>query len=136
MLFALASSYTVRYHVSVKATLIQAAPFAAEWKRHGLTDDDLRELESTVMERPTAGAVMAGTGGLRKIRFAPASRHTGKSGAFRVCYAFFPAYDTIVFIALFAKNETGNMTAAGKAAAKKMIEAFANGLTRQRGPMP
>jgi hypothetical protein len=120
----------------VKATLIQAAPFVTEWRRHRLTDEDLRELESAVMERPMAGAVMSGTGGLRKVRFAPASRYTGKSGAFRVCYAFFPAYDTIVFVALFAKNEKDNMTAAGRAAAKKTIQAFAKGLVRQRGAKP
>jgi hypothetical protein len=64
--------------------LTQTSGFAADWRRLGLTDDDMRALELAVMEQPEKGVVMRGAGGLRKIRFAPPSWHTGKSGAVRV----------------------------------------------------
>ncbi len=69
------------------ATLIYASLFVSEWKRLRLPDEDLRYLERAIMARPNVGDVMAGTGGVRKLRFAPPSRSGGKSGGLRVCYA-------------------------------------------------
>jgi hypothetical protein len=63
------------------------------------------------MESPDAGVVMAGTGGVRKIRFAPPSWNTGKSGATRVCYALFAAFDTVYLLTMFGKNRQANLTA-------------------------
>ena len=74
------------------------------------------------MRNPEAGAVVAGTGGLRKVRFAPPSRHTGKSGAFRVGYAYFRVASTVYLLAIYPKNEQANLTSAEKADAKKIIE--------------
>lgn len=67
-------------------TFVQLSAFADDWRRNRLSDGDLRELESVLLARPEAGSVMGGTGGLRKLRFAPPSRHAGKRGAFRVIY--------------------------------------------------
>ena len=90
----------------------------------GLADEDLQALEQQIMRNPESGAVMAGTGGLRKIRFAPPSWHTGKSGATRVCYAIFVEAEQCYLAAIFAKNEQPNLTAAEKAEARKMIAAL------------
>jgi len=49
------------------------AGFVREWDRLGLEDDDLNELEQLILTDPDAGALVSGTGGLRKLRFA--SRH-------------------------------------------------------------
>jgi hypothetical protein len=35
-----------------------------------LDEDDVREIEQELMQDPTAGNVIAGTGGLRKLRYA------------------------------------------------------------------
>ena len=70
-------------------TFIQTPMFIEKAKRLGLSDDDLQALEQLVLEHPDRGDVMRGTGGVRKIRFAPPSWHTGKSGATRVCYILF-----------------------------------------------
>ncbi len=75
-----------------------------------------------LMDNPDAGAVMAGTGGVRKVRFAPPSRHMGRSGAFRVAYAFFRAGETTYLLALFGKNEQENFTAAQKAEFKELMK--------------
>jgi hypothetical protein len=90
--------------------ITQLAPFALKWRRYGLKDEDLRALESLLMSNPTGGAVMQGTAGLRKIRFAPPSWHTGKSGATRVCYATFPEHARVYLVTLFAKAEKANLT--------------------------
>ena len=82
----------------------------------------MQALEQMLMQNPDAGAVMPGTGGLRKVRFAPPSRHQGKSGAFRVGYAYFRVADAIYFLAIYPKNEQANLTAAEKAEARQIIE--------------
>lgn len=65
-------------------SFLQTSPFVADAERLGLDDEDMQALERLLIERPDRGAVVAGTGGVRKVRFAPPSWHTGKSGAARV----------------------------------------------------
>jgi hypothetical protein len=110
-------------------TFVQLPRFASRWAQLRLTDDDLRALEQMLLANPTAGAVVAGTGGLRKVRFAPPSRHTGKSGAFRVGYTYFRTADAIYLLAVFPKNEQANFTAAEKSEARMLIERIARGLS-------
>ena len=105
-------------------TFVQLGGFVAEWRHFRLTDEDLRALEDMLLANPEAGAVMAGTGGLRKVRFAPPSRHTGKRGAFRVAYVYFRVADTVVLMSLFAKADQANLTAAQKSRFKAAIEAL------------
>jgi hypothetical protein len=64
------------------------APFEAEWVELGLGDEDLARLQAGLVADPAAGDVVPGTGGVRKVRFAPAGR--GKSGGVRVCYSTSP----------------------------------------------
>lgn len=63
------------------------------------------------MENPLAGNVMRNTGGVRKMRFAPPSRGSGKSGAFRVCHFYFPVHEIVYFVLIFTKSEQPSLTA-------------------------
>jgi hypothetical protein len=65
----------------MQLTIVQLAAFVSDWKRLGLDDEDLQALENIFRRSPEAGTVIPGTGGFRKVRFAPPSWHTGKSGA-------------------------------------------------------
>jgi hypothetical protein len=106
----------------MQLTFIQLSRFAARWSQLRLNDDDLRALEKLLLRNPEAGAVVAGTGGLRKVRFAPPSRHIGKSGAFRVGYAYIRVASAVYLLAIYPKNEQANLTAAEKAEARKIVE--------------
>lgn len=86
------------------------------------------------MDRPEAGPVMRGTGGLRKIRFAPRRLATGKSGALRVCYAVFRQHRRICLVTFFAKNEADNLDAAERAAAKAVLDLIGTLLERGQEP--
>ena len=77
-----------------------------------------------LLARPEAGAVVKGAGGLRKVRFAPPSWNTGKSGATPVCYVHFTRADAVYFLAIYAKSEQGGLTPAHRAGFKKLIEAI------------
>jgi hypothetical protein len=70
----------------------------------------MRSLERMLIDAPDRGPVIEGTGGLRKLRFTPPGSARGKSGAYRVRYAFFPAFGTIALFVAFGKNEQSNLS--------------------------
>jgi hypothetical protein len=98
------------------------AGFVSEWARLGLDDDDLRELEMLILSSPDAGQVMAGTGGLRKIRFSPSRWHRGKSGALRIGYAHDAGLEKVLVLAVYAKKDKANLTPLERREIKRVLE--------------
>jgi hypothetical protein len=86
----------------------------------GFNDEDLLNLQNTLLNDPEAGRLMVGTGGLRKIRLAFPNR--GKSGSARVCYVDFEIQGRIFLVMVFAKNEMENLSKAEKNSVKDLIE--------------
>lgn len=101
-------------------TFIQTREFIKNWEDLGLNDNDLRRLELLIMSDPQIGAVMRGTGKLRKLRFALDNR--GKSGSARVCYVDFLSLETVYLITAYPKNVKENLTNAERNNIKKMID--------------
>ena len=73
-----------------------------------LTDDEMRAVELELLENPRAGAVEAGTGGVRKIR--AAIRGRGKSGGARVVYFYIEMRAKIYFLFAFPKSGQASLT--------------------------
>ena len=96
-----------------------------------LTDEDLAALESAIADAPDNPPVR-GTGGLRKIRFAPHSSSGGKSGGARACYVHFADHGLVYLCAVFAKNDKVNLTAAEREAYRKLLESFRRYLREHR----
>jgi len=59
-------------------------PFFTKALEHYLDDDEYARLQHHLNEHPEAGAVVPGSGGVRKLRWAVAGR--GKRGGLRVIY--------------------------------------------------
>lgn len=94
--------------------------FRSRWKDMGLQDDDLKRLQEELLADPKIGAVMRGTGGVRKMRFAFEQR--GKSGSIRVIYVDFEVYEKIYLITAYPKSEKDNLTDAERNDIKQMIQ--------------
>jgi len=71
--------------VSVKAVFVELPPFE-RYRVDYLDDDAFLGLQRLLMLNPEAGALIPGTGGLRKLRFADERRQKGKRGGLRVIY--------------------------------------------------
>jgi hypothetical protein len=112
----------------MRLTLIQLPAFAAKWARFKLTDEDLQALEVLLLADPDAGDVIPGTGGLRKLRFAPPSWHVGKRGASRVIYAFIAVSSEAYLFTLYGKSERDDITTDEKKFFRQVLEQ----LQRQR----
>jgi hypothetical protein len=102
-------------------SFIELPSFTRRWEQLELTDVDLEALQVIIMLRPKGGNVIEGTGGLRKLRFSPPGSGKGKSGGFRVCYAFFGEVATVVLGLVYQKGDKDNLTTQDKATLKAAI---------------
>ena len=100
-------------------SFIELPMFRSKWKALGLTDDDLYRLQIELLSDPKVGAVMQGTGGVRKMRFA--FEHRGKSGSIRVIYIDFEVYEKIFLITAYSKDEKDNLTMSERNELRQMI---------------
>lgn len=104
--------------------------FDKSWKSFGLNDNDLRELENFLCINPDYGAIIEGTGGLRKLRWKiPGS---GKSGGIRAIYIDFVFYDKIYLITAYKKNVQENLTQSQKSELKQLVKYLENELNREK----
>ena len=88
-----------------------------------LSEEEHEQLLFYLASHPTDGDEIQGTGGVRKLRFAPPSRHGGKSGAMRVCYVAF--VDAVCYLLIvFPKNEAANLSAKDKVTLKQTVNAL------------
>lgn len=99
---------------------ISTKQFDEQWNSLGLSDNDLRNLQTMLLENPKTGSVIRGTGRLRKMRFNYENR--GKSHCARVCYVDFEFHGKTYLIMVYAKNEMENLTQAERNNIKKFIE--------------
>jgi hypothetical protein len=84
-----------------------------------LTDAARASVIEMLARNPECGAVIPGTGGVRKIRIALEGR--GKSGGARVVYYFQNDRWPIIVLTIYAKNEKANLSVAERNALAKMI---------------
>ncbi|NGZ77986.1 addiction module toxin RelE [Saccharibacillus alkalitolerans] len=101
---------------------VELSSFTSAWRQLGLTEDDLLELETILMKSPKAAPVIRGTGGLRKIRFAPSHTNKGKSGSYRVTYLDIDQEFLIILLVVFNKSESDNLSQAERNNLKKIVE--------------
>lgn len=93
-------------------TIVETRSYLA--RAETLMNSDEREAVKTALAAdPECGVVMRGTGGVRKLRVALQGR--GKSGGARVVYYFRNQSMPLFLLAIFAKNEKDNLSAAERA---------------------
>ena len=103
-------------------TFIEVPLFTKRWREIGLTDDDLLQLQIMLLKDPESGPVIAGTGGIRKVRFPLENR--GKSGSVRVCYTDFAEYEVSYLITAFTKKDQENLTDEEKSVLRKLVKSL------------
>jgi len=100
-------------------TIAETAPF--QRKISGLLSSEERaELIAYLAEHPNSGALMQGTGGIRKLRWA--RQGGGKSGGIRVIYYFHNESMPLYLLAAFGKNEKANLSTKEKHLLAKAVK--------------
>ena len=67
-----------------------------------LSDDDYRSIQAAIMLRPEQGAIIRGTGGIRKLRWS--GKGYGKSGGLRFIS------ETIYMLYIYPKSRQADLT--------------------------
>ena len=83
-----------------------------------LSDEEYARLQEYLVRQPDAGNVIAGTGGLRKIRWAVAGK--GKRGGSRVIYFHAVAQSQIRMLLIYRKGIKDDLEPKEKAVLRKI----------------
>ncbi|MDQ8155223.1 MAG: type II toxin-antitoxin system RelE/ParE family toxin [Gemmatimonadota bacterium] len=87
-----------------------------------LSDESYRLLQLVLLLRPDAGALIPGSAGLRKLRWAAPGR--GKRGGVRVVYYWQARRYQIVFLYLYPKNARSTLSAAQLKALRAAVDSL------------
>lgn len=89
-------------------TIIESPLFSRLWPDYW-SEDERGEFAAFIANSPEAGAVIPGSGGCRKIRWARAG--AGKRGGIRVIYTARLARGALVLLVIYAKSARENIPA-------------------------
>ncbi|WP_249762038.1 type II toxin-antitoxin system RelE/ParE family toxin [Lacimicrobium alkaliphilum] len=85
-----------------------------------MSDDEYKDLQEALVNRPDMGALIRNSGGLRKIRWALEGR--GKSGGVRIIYYWMTADDQLYMLLAYPKNEKENLTDAQTKVLRQIVQ--------------
>lgn len=85
-----------------------------------LTDEEYRDLQTALVNRPQLGSVIPGSGGLRKMRWA--LRGKGKRGGVRVIYYWPVSQEQLLMLFIYPKNEQDDLTATQVKVLRTIVE--------------
>lgn len=105
----------------MKAVFVELPPFD-RYRAEYLDDDAFLRLQRLLMLNPEAGALIPGTGGLRKLRFADERRGKGKRGGLRVIYYWWDAGLQFWLFTIYDKDENPDLSKARRETLKQMIK--------------
>ena len=105
-------------------SVIQTPAFLSDAKYAGMSEDEQEQIVDYLSTHPTAGDVIKGTNGARKIRFA--GRGKGKSGGYRVI-TFYGGDDIPIFLLnAFSKGDRVDLSQAERNELGKILSAIAD----------
>lgn len=85
-----------------------------------MSDESKQEFISYIAKNPTSGDVMAGTGGVRKVRWGSV-QGKGKSGGSRVIYYYHNKDIPIFLFTAYGKSDKANLTKAERNELKDVV---------------
>lgn len=93
-----------------------------EYLRQRIPEAERNAIADYLARNPTAGELIPGTGGARKVRFAMKGR--GKSGGYRVITYFGGVEIPLFILTAYKKGERANLSAAQRNALRKVLSAL------------
>ena len=122
-------TYNTQYYIlpsSIRRTFVESASFSRK-----IDEEDpevLLHIQTELLKNLSAGAVIQGTGGFRKVRIADASRGKGKRGGYRVIYLDVPGLARTYLFMLYDKREKEDLSPDEKRILKGAAEKIKKGV--------
>jgi hypothetical protein len=100
-------------------TVVESPIFQRLWPRYW-EEDERAEFAAFIATTPEAGAVIRGSGGVRKVRWS--REGAGKSSGVRVVYLTRSELGEIYLLTLYAKSEKSTISAATLKEIRRALE--------------
>jgi len=97
--------------LTLPVTVVELPTFTKDAERIW-SEDERAEFTDYIARYPEVGAIVQGTGGVRKVRWA--AKGKGKRGGARVIYFFYTPENPLYLVAAYAKGERENITEADR----------------------
>jgi hypothetical protein len=91
-----------------------------------LSPGEREAMEAHIAASPMSHPVIAGSGGVRKARWARGGK--GKSGGVRTIYFYAASNSVVLLIDIYAKNRKETLTDAEKTAIRKVVKEYQSSL--------
>src|SRR3990167_203071 len=98
---------------------VKATPRFMRLAKKSMTQEAIQDLIDLLALDPKKGALIAGTGGIRKIRWTT-GKGGGKRGGLRVLY-YYDGEQIVLLMTLFKKADQENIDASEKIELRKLI---------------
>lgn len=95
-------------------------PIFTEDVERDLSVEEYRQLQVALLLRPTQGALIRGSGGLRKIRWGRPGM--GKRGGLRVIYFWEVSSETFYMLMVYRKNDQEDLTPKQVAILQRLVK--------------
>lgn len=110
-------------------TIVELPEFQKN-SRKILSKNERDELFYFLSINPTAGDLIKGTGGVRKLRWS--SKGKGKSGGSRIIYFFYNEKIPLFLLTLFGKNQKINLTKTEQAELAQLTKVLVKNYSRKK----
>lgn len=108
-------------------TVVETRPFIEDATRC-LPDNEREKFIGYIARSPTAGVLIPGTGGVRKIRWGTTGK--GKRGGMRIIYYYHSERIPLFLLTVYAKSRQSDLSSAERAAmrriAAQIVKQYAN----------
>jgi hypothetical protein len=101
-------------------TVVETPTFLAAATKAGMTEQERFNAVSIVAANPQAGDIIAGGGGVRKIRVP--KQGGGKSGGYRVLTYYMTKDEPVFLISVLNKSQQANLSPAQKSEVKTVAK--------------
>jgi len=107
-------------------TVVETRPFIEDASRC-LKDNEREEFIAYIARNPTAGVLIPGTGGVRKVRWHAGGR--GKRGGARVIYYYHSERIPLFLLTAYSKSRQTDLPPAQRAAMRRVVAAIVSQYT-------
>jgi hypothetical protein len=113
----------------VYITVVETRPYIEDAARC-LQDDERQEFIEYIACHPTAGVVIPGTGGVRKVRWRSGGH--GKRGGARVIYYYHSDQIPLFLLTAYSKSRQADLSPAERAAMRRIVTEIVKQYTHAR----
>jgi hypothetical protein len=103
----------------MKMVIIETKVFTRQVQRL-LTNEEYHQLQIALINRPDMGVVIAGSGGLRKMRWS--GKGQGKRGGTRTIYYWAVGPEQLLMLMIYPKSEKDDLTNQQLQLLRKIVE--------------